>query len=136
MKKNLLVLFILVISTSVSVLKAQSLPQLGKSAIKDVIGAMTLEEKAKLVVGNGFNMPGAGGPTIGQTKDKVPGAAGTTFAIPRLGIPSIVVSDGPAGVRIDSIRNDDHSKTYYATAWPVATLLASTWDTEMVKRVR
>src|SRR6516225_3130717 len=115
---------------------AQTAPQLGKASVKDVVAAMTLEEKAKLVVGNGFNMPGAGGPTIGQTKDKVPGAAGTTYAIPRLGIPSIVVSDGPAGVRIDSIRNDDHSKTYYATAWPVATLLASTWDTEMVKRVR
>jgi beta-glucosidase len=114
---------------------AQSAPQLGKSSVKDVIGAMTLEEKAKLVVGNGFNMPGAGGPTIGQTKDKVAGAAGTTFAIPRLGIPSIVVSDGPAGVRIDSIRNDDHSKTYYATAWPVATLLASSWDTALVKKV-
>jgi len=114
---------------------AQSVPQLGKSSVKDVIGAMTLEEKAKLVVGNGFNMPGAGGPTIGQTKDKVAGAAGTTFAIPRLGIPSIVVSDGPAGVRIDSIRNGDRSKTYYATAWPVATLLASSWDTALVKKV-
>jgi beta-glucosidase len=135
MKKNLLVLFILVISTSVSVLRAQSLPQLGKSPIKDVIAAMTPEEKAKLVVGNGFNIRGAGGPTIGQTKDKVPGAAGTTFAIPRLGIPSIVVSDGPAGLRIDSIRDNDHSKTYYATAWPVATLLASTWDTAVVKKV-
>ncbi len=116
-------------------LVAQNAPQLGKASVKDVVAAMTLEEKAKLVVGNGFNMPGAGGPTIGQTKDKVPGAAGTTVAIPRLGIPSIVVSDGPAGVRIDSIRNNDHSKTYYATAWPVATLLASTWDTAMVKKV-
>src|SRR5215470_15051925 len=114
---------------------AQTPPQLGKSSIKDVIAAMTLEEKAKLVVGNGFNMPGAGGPTVGQTKDKVPGAAGTTFAIPRLGIPSIVVADGPAGVRIDSIRNNDSSKTYYATAFPVATLLASTWDTAIVKKV-
>src|SRR5215467_13724319 len=112
-------------------------PQLGKNPNKEVIAAMTLEEKAKLVVGNGFRMPGTRpqGPTIGQTQDKVPGAAGTTFAIPRLGIPSIVVSDGPAGLRIEPIRNHDSSKTYYATAFPVATLLASTWDTAIVRKV-
>lgn len=112
-------------------------PQLGKAPIKDIIKAMTLEEKAKLVVGLGMNIPGmnAGGPTVGQTQDKVPGAAGTTFAIPRLGIPSIVVSDGPAGVRIDSVRKDQPGKTFYATAWPVGTLLASTWDTAVVKKV-
>ena len=116
---------------------AQSAPQLGKSPVKDVVAAMTLEEKAKLVVGNGFHMKGIPNqePTIGQTRDKVPGAAGTTFGIPRLGIPSMVVSDGPAGLRIDPIRNGDSSKTYYATAWPVATLLASSWDTALVKKV-
>lgn len=107
---------------------------LGKNTLKEVISAMTLEEKAKLVVGNGFKMPGIG-PVIGQTQDKVEGAAGTTFAIPRLGIPSIVFADGPAGLRIDPIRNRDSSKTYYATAWPVATLLASSWDTTLVKKV-
>ena len=113
------------------------LPQLGKASIKEVIASMTLEEKAKLVVGNGFRMPGVRpqGPVIGQTQDKVPGAAGTTFAIPRLGIPSIVVADGPAGLRIQPVRNNDSSKTYYATAFPVATLLASTWDTALVKKV-
>jgi len=113
-------------------------PQLGKNSIKEVIAAMTLEEKAKLLVGNGFSMPGMnppGGPVIGQTKDKVPGAAGTTFAIPGLGIPSIVVSDGPAGVRIDPFRDGDSSRSYYATAWPVGTLLASSWDTALVKKV-
>ncbi len=104
---------------------------------KELVSKMTLEEKAKLVVGNGFKLPGIQpqGPVIGQTQDKVAGASGTTFAIPRLGLPSIVVSDGPAGVRIDPIRNKDSSKTYYATAWPVATLLASSWDTALVKKI-
>ena len=110
-------------------------PQLGKAPVKDVIAAMTLEEKAHMVVGMGFRMPGQGGPTIGRTEAKVPGAAGTTFAIARLGIPSLVLSDGPAGVRIDPIRNKDSSKTFYATAWPVATLLASSWDTALVRKV-
>src|SRR6476659_7762531 len=87
-------------------------PQLGKASIKDVIAAMTLEEKAHMVVGMGFRMPGQGGPTIGRTEAKVPGAAGTTYAIPRLGIPSLVLSDGPAGVRIDPIRNKDSSITF------------------------
>lgn len=131
----LVVLFYAVFSGSI--LLAQQLPQLGKSSVKEVVKAMTLEEKAKLVVGLGMKFPGAntGGPTIGQTEDKVPGAAGTTFAIPRLGIPSLVLSDGPAGVRIDSVRKDKPGKTFYATAWPVGTLLASTWDTALVSKV-
>lgn len=130
-------------------------PQLGKSSLKEVINAMTLQDKAKLVVGMGFRMPGmpppkkdskAAAPDIGGFKmppsdpdaynvpERVPGAAGRTHAIPRLGIPSITVSDGPAGLRIQPKRpNDD--KTYYATAFPVATLLASTWDTAMVRKV-
>lgn len=105
----------------------------------ELVGKMTLEEKASLLVGRGMRLPGmklpSSGPVVGQTQDKVPGAAGTTFAIPQLGIPSIVLSDGPAGLRISPIRNGDSSKTYYATAWPVATLLASTWNTDLVKKM-
>ena len=104
---------------------------------KEIVGKMTLEQKAELVVGNGFRMPGMKpqGPTIGDTQDKVPGAAGTTHAFPDLHIPSIVLSDGPAGVRISPYRNGDSSKSYFATAWPVATLLASSWDTALVKKM-
>jgi beta-glucosidase len=108
----------------------------GEAKARQLVAKMTLEEKAKLVVGNGFHMAGLnnGSPVIGQTQDKVPGAAGTTFAIPRLQVPSIVLSDGPAGVRIDPFRKGDSSRSYYATAWPVATLLASSWDTNLVKK--
>ena len=105
---------------------------------KELVSKMTLEEKANLVVGMGMNIPGLqqnNGPTIGQTMDKVPGAAGTTYAVQRLGLPNTVVADGPAGLRIEPIRNKDSSKSYYATAWPVATLLASTWDTKLVQQV-
>ncbi|MEP7141400.1 MAG: glycoside hydrolase family 3 C-terminal domain-containing protein [Ferruginibacter sp.] len=136
--KNLFIqLSFLICTISASAQDSKTIPQLGKSTLKQVIAAMTLEEKAKFVVGNGFRMPGAApqGPVIGQTQNKVPGAAGTTFGIPRLGIPSIVVADGPAGLRIQPFRNGDSSKSFYATAFPVATLLASTWDTGLVKNV-
>lgn len=108
-------------------------PQLGKNSVKDVIAAMSLEEKSKLVTGTGMRF--GGGPTVGETDNKVPGAAGTTYAIPRLGIPAIVVADGPAGLRISPFRGKDSTQSYYCTAFPVATLLASTWDTELVKKV-
>jgi beta-glucosidase len=134
--KKIITQLVLYFLMATGFIKAQT-PQFGKNSIKDVVAAMTLEEKAKFVVGNGFSMNRGSKDTsfLGVTKNKVPGAAGTTFPIPRLGIPSMVVSDGPAGVRIDPIRNNDSSVTYYATAWPVATLLASTWDTSVVKKV-
>ena len=109
--------------------------KLSKTNIKDVVNVLTLNEKVHLVVGNGFHMPGVGGPAVGATQDMVPGAAGTTYAVPRLGIPSIVLADGPAGVRISPYRNKDSSTSFFATAFPVATLLASTWDTSLIRKV-
>ncbi|WP_235848523.1 beta-glucosidase [Litchfieldia alkalitelluris] len=98
------------------------------ASIDEVIKAMTLEEKAKMVVGGG--MPGM----FGNPKAEVEGAVGFTHAIPRLGIPSLLFADGPAGVRISPIRENNSDKdTYYTTAFPIETAMASTWDKEMVE---
>jgi len=108
------------------------------SKAKQLVSQMTLDEKVKLVVGMGMKIPGISlpnAPVVGETQDKVPGAAGTTFAIPRLGVATIVLADGPAGLRIQPVRDNEPSKTYYCTAFPVGTLLASTWDTALVKKV-
>ena len=119
---------------------------------KELVSKMTLQEKVKLVVGMGFKMPvlpnsnkkdkdkdvlGIALPPSSEENasipEKVPGAAGRTHGISRLGIPILTLSDGPAGVRIEPKRGTN--QTYYATAWPVGTLLASSWDTALVKKV-
>ena len=56
------------------------------------------------------------------------------MAIPRLGSPATVQCDGPAGVHIDAHREGD-SRNYYATGFPVGTCLASTWNTDLVRKV-
>ena len=101
--------------------------------IDEVLKAMTLEEKAKLLVGGANNFFNAGA-VVGGEADLVAGAAGTSPAIPRLGIPATVLTDGPAGVRIDPTRKGTN-KTYYATAFPIGSCLASTWNTELVNQV-
>ena len=127
---------IFILTLSWGSLQAQvlkNLPQLGKDPVKEVIEAMTLAEKVNLVGGMG-RLGDAPQEVSGIRMYGVPGAAATTYPIPRLGIPAIILSDGPAVVRIDPHRQNSEKK-YYATAFPVATLLASSWDKELVKEV-
>jgi beta-glucosidase len=123
--------------------------------VRQIISKMTLDQKAQLVVGTGmfFELPdsiqkkmppGFGGDI--NTKDPVynemvkkirkylPGAAGVTSEFPELGIASQVLTDGPAGLRIQPTRKGE-TKTYYCTAFPIGTDLASSWDTELVYKV-
>jgi len=152
MKKSVFIVFFMTVILIPAISQNAGVPKFGKDPVKKVISAMTLEEKAAFVVGTGMQMPGGPppsarnnqqgnppanspqGPVIGQTKSLVAGAAGTSWSLARLGIPPMVLTDGPAGVRIDPTRPNENN-TYYCTAFPVGTLLASTWDTELVKKV-
>ncbi|HZH63105.1 MAG TPA: glycoside hydrolase family 3 N-terminal domain-containing protein [Metabacillus sp.] len=88
-----------------------------EASIEKVIKSMTLNEKAHLVIGSGYPGPN--------------GVVGATYTIPRLGIPSIILSDGPAGVRVGGRAG---IAPRYATAFPIPSLLSATWDvTQMAK---
>lgn len=103
--------------------------------IDAIIKQMTNEEKVNLLIGTG--MPGIEvltGPVGDSKQGLVPGAAGGTDSFDRFGIPATIVADGPAGLRIQPTRDND-SKTYYATAFPVGTALASTWSKTLLEQV-
>lgn len=109
-------------------------PQLGKDPIDKVINAMTLDEKLDLLVGSDGNVNNDASATIGNSSVLVPGAAGQLNSIPRLGIPATVMADGPAGLRIQPIR-EGTNKTFYCTHFPIETVMGATWNTELVESV-
>jgi len=85
--------------------------------IKEIIGKMTVEEKASLCSGLDF---------------------WNTKAVERLGIPSIMMSDGPHGLRKqdESVTElFDINNSVPATCFPTAAGLACSWDRKLVERV-
>ena len=124
MKKSILML-----GAAFCAVQLSAQPKLTADNIEEVLGAMTLEEKAELCVGLIHYAPPAAG-----SRNYVPGAAGNTKAIPRFGIPSTVLPDGPAGIRIDPTR-EGSNRTYYGTGFPVGTAIASSWDVDLVENM-
>lgn len=124
---------LLVIVFHFQLLHAQQTPQLGKSSIKDIVNAMTLEEKVSMVVGKGFSMPGTSAKDIMPVKNAA--VSGHTNAIKRFGIPTLDLADGPSGIHRFMMSKQDSANNLFSTAWPVGTLLASSWDTALIKKV-
>lgn len=83
---------------------------------RELIDKMTLEEKAGLTSGMDF---------------------WHTKPIPRLGIPSMLLSDGPHGLRKQEWQSDHLGmhKSVPATCFPTAASLANSWDTDMIERL-
>lgn len=102
---------------------AEPAPTLRRNTVDEVIAAMTPEEKVLMVIGNKNNDRRR---YIGE---------GSTWYCARLGLMPTVMCDGPAGVRMKPFRDGDSTKAYYSTAFPTATALAATWNTELVETV-
>lgn len=105
-----------------------------EAMIKD----LSLSEKLDILQGPGMDLTTyAGIPPINLEEGKdVPGIAGYINGVKNevLDIPAAKLSDGPAGLRFSPTR-EGKSGTFYATAWPIGSLLASSWDTDLVKKV-
>ena len=94
--------------------------KLKKLSIEQFVSALSLEELAELVNGH------SGDATV-------KGVAGSTWRNDTKGITPVNLSDGPAGLRItQKYKDGDQTYYQYATAWPIGTLLAQTWDTDQI----
>jgi len=123
----------LIMTAVLCTLSLSAQPKLRADNIDEILKAMTLEEKAALLVGGGWGSMTAGSMTA-SSETLVSGAAGTTRPVERLGVPVTVLADGPAGLRINPTRQGT-DKTFYCTGFPVGTVLASTWNTALVEEL-
>ena len=82
--------------------------------ITDLIKKMTLEEKAALCTGAG---------------------PWTTTPVEHLGIPEMIVTDGPHGVRRAENITTFVEKSLPATCFPTAACMASTWDVDLIHKL-
>lgn len=78
--------------------------------IEKIIRELTLEEKVSLLVGKSF---------------------WETTNIERLGIPSVVMTDGPHGLRLSE--GMDISNTKPATTFPIEAAMASTFNSDLIR---
>ncbi len=104
---------------------ATAQPKLNQNNIDEVIGAMTLEEKVDMLIGCGMAM---------GEEVKFPGTAGRTRDIPRLGVTSAYLADGPHRLHMNKNRDWD-SKTYITTEFPSETNVAALFDTEAAYQI-
>lgn len=131
---NKLLTFTLGLLVAHATVSAAEPPKLTPDNIDAVVAAMTVEEKAHLIVGTSLWDNAAAMGEVGYTRKIVPGAAGTTYPIERLGIPPVVLADGPAGLRISPRRENDEN-TYYCTGFPVGVHLSATWNDAIIRKV-
>jgi beta-glucosidase-like glycosyl hydrolase len=99
----------------------------GDATMQSFVAGLSVTQLANIVEGAGL-----GGSTLSAV-----GAAGYSTGIYEdLGIPQMTMSDGPAGLRITQQFTSDGTTYYqFATAWPIGTMLAQTWNRDLLQQV-
>lgn len=115
----------LVAVISATSISANAQVQLNDNNVDEVIKAMTLDEKIDLLIGCGQ--------AFGEGF-KFPGTAGRTRDIPRLGIKSAYMADGPHRLVMAEKRDFDH-RDYITTEFPGGAICAATFDMDAVQEV-
>ncbi|MFC3024546.1 glycoside hydrolase family 3 N-terminal domain-containing protein [Vibrio zhugei] len=104
----------------------------------ELLAHMSLSDKLDLLSGPGMDLTNySGNPAINLDAElAVEGVAGYINGVNNeaVNIPAIKLADGPAGLRIAPTREGTDA-TFYATSWPIGSLLASSWDTQLVEEV-
>ena len=93
--------------------------------IDGIIAEMTLEEKAQMLVG----LWESGVPS------NIISSAGRTHPLERFGIIPATMNDGATGLRMDTLRKGYPDERYYCTGFPIATMVAATWNDEIARKV-
>lgn len=105
----------------------------GDVELAEFVASLSEQQLVDIVEGQMSNKANG---VVGISSDLVPGAAGQTGFIPSRKIPAVVMADGPAGVRVDPVfERDNQTITHYATAWPIGTALAQTWNKKLLEKV-
>ena len=94
-------------------------PSFSAKDIPGIVKKMTAEEKAAFVVGVKFELP----PYEGKY---LRGTGGVTYPLGRFGVPSIVMMDGPIGLRLYD---------YKTTCFPAGILTAASWDRSIAHEI-
>ncbi len=116
----------------------------GRESLQNFVAQIGVEELAALNCGTGWGVTDQDSPIVGANSSTIPGAAGETTGslFQKYGIPSIVLADGPAGIRVtqefeatDVATGKKVKRHQYCTVWPVGTLLAQSFDPDLLYRV-
>ena len=116
----------------------------GGVSMEAFVSQLSEEALSTLVCGTGWGVADDSSPIIGANSESVPGAAGeTTHTLAQpYAIPSLLLADGPGGVRVSQCyeaTNIDTGKKqtvyHYCIAWPVGTHLAQSFDRALVRAV-